>query len=365
MPKFREDISAISPYAVGRPAEDVAREHGIDPASIIKLSANESPDGPFPGVVEAVVETLTGSHRYPDNDFWELSHALADELEVDWTNLIFGNGSTALIADMTNAVAEPGSNMVYGWPSFVMYRFASIWSGVERREVGLAPDFGLDLDAMAEAVDESTRLVLLCNPNNPTGALTPSDDVEAFIDSMPPSTLIVVDEAYFEYVEDPRYRSAIPIAIDHPGVVVVRTFSKIYGLAAHRIGYAVAHSETITELRKAQQPLTVSQPAQAAARATLGQPEELRRRVEANAAARHHLSGVLEERGLAVAESHTNFLYFRFGDDSKDAAEQFTHKGVVLRPMSEGWVRATIGLEDENRRFVQALDELLAERSGY
>lgn len=364
MPQYREEISAIKPYEVGRPIEDVAREYGFDPETIVKLAANESPEGPFPGVVEAALEALIDSNRYPDNDLWDLSNALAEELGVDRANLLFGNGSVALLADITNSVGGPGKNAVYGWPSFVMYRFAAIWSGTDFYEVALNEDFTHDLDAMRDAVNADTRIVFLCNPNNPTGTITPSDDIEAFIESMPPSVLVVVDEAYYEFVSDSRYRTAIPIAMENPQVVVLRTFSKIYGLAAHRVGYAIGRSETLSEIRKAQQPLTVNQVAQAAALASLGQPDEIARRAERNAAARHHLLGVLAERGLPCAESHTNFVFFRLGDDSAAMTEEFTKRGVIIRPMSGGWLRVTVGTEEENHRFVVAMDDILASVPG-
>lgn len=364
MPTYREEIRALRPYEVGRPIEDVAREHGIDPETIIKLAANESPEGPFPGVVEAALEALVDSNRYPDNDLWDLSHALAGELGVDRSNLLFGNGSVALLADITNSVGGPGTNAVYGWPSFVMYRFAAIWSGTDFHEVPLREDFTLDLDAIGDAVDATTRVVFLCNPNNPTGTITPSSEVEAFIQTMPDSVLVVVDEAYHEFVDDERYRTAVPMALENPHVLVLRTFSKIYGLAAHRVGYAIGLPETLSEIRKAQQPLTVNQVAQAAALASLGQPEELERRARRNAAARHHLLGVLAERNLLHAESQANFVFFKLGEDSRAVSEEFTKRGVIIRGMSGGWVRVTIGTEDENQRFVAVLDQLLDRDSG-
>ena len=159
VPKYRDSISALRPYEVGRSIEDVAREHGLDPESIIKLTANESPEGPFPGVIEAAVETLASANRYPDNDLWDLSHALAEELGVEADNLLFGNGSVALLADITNAVGGPGTNVVYGWPSFIMYRFAAIWSGTGYVEVPLDDAFSLDLDAIGAAIDGSTLTV--------------------------------------------------------------------------------------------------------------------------------------------------------------------------------------------------------------
>lgn len=360
MPKYRDDITALTPYQVGRQLEDVAREHGLDPESIIKLTANESPEGPFPGVIEAAVGALARSNRYPDNDLWELGHALAAELGVERSNLLFGNGSVALLADIANALGGADRNIVYGWPSFVMYRFAAIWSGTAFIEVPLGPDLALDLDAMLEAIDDETSVVFLCNPNNPTGTLKPREEVAAFVDAAPDSVLVVVDEAYHEYVEDDRHSTAIPIALDKSNVVVLRTFSKIYGLAAHRLGFAVGRPETLTELRKAQQPLTVNQVAQAAALASLGQPDELRRRVEANAASRHYLLGVMEERGLPHADSHTNFIYFKMpGEDSGATEHEFTRRGVIIRPMSQGWMRVTIGSELENKRFVEVLDEVM------
>lgn len=359
MPRYRDDISALRAYEVGRPIEDVAREHGLDPDSIIKLAANESPEGPFPGVIEAATKALISANRYPDNDLWDLSHALADELGVQRDNLLFGNGSVALLADITNAVGGPGTKSVYGWPSFIMYRFAAIWSGTGYVEVPLNDSFSLDLDAMVAATDEDTSVVMICNPNNPTGTIAPSDDIEAFINGVPESVLVVVDEAYHEFVDDDRYRSAIPTAVARTNVIVLRTFSKIYGLAAQRIGYAVGHPSTLVELRKAQQPLTVNQVGQVAALASLGQPEEIRRRAEANSAARHHLMGVMAERGLPYVESHTNFVFFKPGDDSRHVTEEFTKRGVIIRPMSRGWARVTVGSPDENKMFVAVLDEVL------
>jgi histidinol-phosphate aminotransferase len=359
VPKYRDSISALRPYEVGRPIEDVAREYGLDPESIIKLTANESPEGPFPGVIEAAIETLASANRYPDNDLWDLSHALAEELDVEADNLLFGNGSVALLADITNAVGGPGTNVVYGWPSFIMYRFAAIWSGTGYVEVPLDDAFSLDLDAIGAAIDEDTRVVFICNPNNPTGTITPSVEIEGFIETVPTSILIVVDEAYHEFVDDDRHRTAIPLAIERPNVLVLRTFSKIYGLAAQRVGYAVGHPATLSELRKAQQPLTVNQVGQAAALASLGQPAEIRRRAAANAAARHHLMGVMSERGIPYAVSHTNFIFFKPGTDSLAAVEEFTKRGVIIRPMADGWLRVTVGSSDENRKFVTVLDEVL------
>jgi histidinol-phosphate aminotransferase len=362
MPRVRSDIAAIKPYQVGRQLADVARAHGLDPGEIVKLTANEGPEGPFPGVVDAVTTVLAESNRYPDNACWDLGHSLAEELGVGFENLLFGAGSVALLVELAVAMGGPGTNTVYGWPSFIMYRFASIWAGAERREIPLDESFRLDFPAMRDAMDDATTMVVVCNPNNPTGTIHSGDEVEAFIDSVPADVLVVVDEAYHEFVTDSAYRSAIPLAVERPNVVVLRTFSKIYALAAHRVGYAIAHEDLITELRKAQAPLTVNVVAQTAARASLGQPGELERRRALNEARRHHLVGALRERGIPMAESHTNFIFFELGDVADEIIEAMTMRGVLIRGMSEGWVRVTIGDDDENRRFVRALDEAISER---
>lgn len=360
MPVYRPEIAALSPYEVGRPISEVARDLGLDPGSIIRLTANETPHGPFPGVAEAAARALAGANRYPDNDLWDLSHALAAELGVERGNLLFGNGSVALLVDAVNAVGGPGTNVVYAWPSFVMYRFAAIWAGSDFVELPLDPSHRHDLDSMRDAIDDQTRIVFVCNPNNPTGTIVAHEEIAAFVESVPESALIVIDEAYHDFVADPRYDTAVQLAVTKANVLVLRTFSKIYGLAGQRVGYAVGSGELITGLRKAQQPLTVNSVAQAAALASLGQPAELERRASENAASRHHLLGVFDERGLEHSESHTNFIYFKLpSDDSGVASLEFTRRGVIIRPMSQGWMRVTVGTEAENRRFVEVLDEVI------
>ncbi len=277
---------------------------------------------------------------------------------MDWKNLLFGAGSAALITEIAQTVGGPGTSAIYPWPSFVLYRFAAIWAMMKPVEVPLDHRFGVDLEAILKSIDETTRVIYLCNPNNPTGTLRGGDDVEAFLGEVPDSILVAVDEAYHEFVTDPSHRTMIPLALERPNIVVLRTFSKIYALAGHRVGYAVGTEETLTEIRKAQPPLTVNRLAQVAALATLNQPEELKRRVEANAAARHQILGVLAERGIPHAESHTNFIFFQLGDDSRATVEEFTRRGVIIRPMSRGWVRVTMGSDMENRRFVEVLDEV-------
>jgi histidinol-phosphate aminotransferase len=361
MPRFRPDIASLRPYVPGRAIEEVATEIGIAPGDIVKLASNECPDGPFPGVVEAAMEALAGSNRYPDNDHRELTAALSAWLDVPSGNLWLGNGSVGLISHIALAAGGPGTRAVYAWPSFVMYRIATRWAMSEATEVPLDADHAHDLDRILEAIGEDTTVVYVCNPNNPSATIVSSTAMSGFIEAVPDSVLIVIDEAYHDYVTDPRYASAIPHALGRENVVVLRTFSKVFALAGHRVGYGVAHPATIEEMRKAQPPFTVSDVGQVAATASLRNRDELKRRVEANAAGRHHLQGALAERSLAHTESHTNFVYFELGIPADEAADRFTSHGVIVRPMSGGWLRVTIGNDPENRRFVEALDRVLGD----
>jgi histidinol-phosphate aminotransferase len=361
MPHFRPDLEGLVTYVPGRPIDEVAREIGMDPDDIVKLASNESPEGPFPGVAEAVARVLTGSNRYPDSDVHDLTVAMSDELEVASDQVWFGAGSTGLLGAIALSMGGPGTSAVYGWPSFVMYRIISRWAGTKAVEVPVDSRYVHDLDAMRAAIRDDTSVVYVCNPNNPTGTIVPGDALDDFVRSVPESVLVVVDEAYHHFVSDPLYRSSLGLASELPNVVVLRTFSKVYGLAAHRVGYAVGEADLLRHLRRTQAPFTVSAAAQAAAIASLGDDAELMRRVNANVAGRHHLSGVFSERGLDQADSQTNFVYFRLGDDSDIAASSFLRMGVIVRPLSGGWIRVTIGTPIENERFVSALDGAIAD----
>lgn len=362
MPTFRSDIGSISPYVPGRPIEDVAREIGMDPGKVVKLASNESPDGPFPGVVEAAIETLAESNRYPDNDVHDLALALSQVVGIPTDHLWFGAGSTGLIMSISAAVGGPGTSVVYAWPSFVMYRIVSRIAMTEAIEVPLDTHMAHDLEAMRAAVRENTTLVYVCNPNNPTGTLVDSARVEEFIDSLPESVLVVVDEAYHHYVDDVGYHTLIPFAAERPNVVVLRTFSKVYGLASHRIGVAIGPPVVLTELRKMQAPFSVGQVAQAAARYSLGNDAELARRVAANSIGRQMLFDGFVELGLKVLPSQANFVFARPTEDSNTFAAGLMDQGVIVRPMSNGWIRVTVGNAAENQRMIDALESALSSK---
>lgn len=342
----------------GRPIDEVAREIGMSPAEIIKLASNESPEGPFPGVLDALASALREVNRYPDNDLHDLSQSVAAVHGIAPENLWFGAGSTSLLAAIGEAVGGTGSSAVYAWPSFVMYRIVTRWASMESIEVPLDTSFRHDLEAMAPAVRGDTNLLFVCNPNNPTGTIVPADEIAWLIDTVPESVLVVIDEAYHHFVTDVQYKTSLDHALSRPNVLVLRTFSKVYALAGLRIGYAVGDAGTIMELRKAQPPFTVSEAAQVAAMASLESPGELQRRVSRNAAGRHHIQEAFEGWGIEHSDSQANFVFFRLDQDSAETADRFLTHGVIVRAMG-GWLRVTIGSESENARFLEVLEAIL------
>lgn len=356
MPTYRPDLVEIAPYEPGLPVEEVARRHGLDPESLVKLASNESPYGPFPEAVKAMQVAAADVNRYPDNECFELRGALGLNLGVDPDSVWLGGGSSELLRTMAIAVGGPGTNTVYPWPSFIIYRLGTMWALSERREIPLDPEHRLDLGAMADAVDDHTTLVYLCNPNNPTGTHLPTDDVTAFVDSLPERVTVVVDEAYFEFVTAADYHTLVAAAIARPNLIVTRTFSKVYALASLRVGFAVGDPHTIAQMRRAQAPFTVTQVGQAAAVASLAQPGRVAARVEDNARGRRRLLDGLADRNIAHADSQANFVWYR--SSSPDPGTDYAKSGVILRTFDDDWIRVTVGNDDENTRFLSALDRI-------
>lgn len=339
----------------------MAREYGFDPSEIVKLASNESPLPPVRQAMAAMAEEIGGINRYPDNDCHDLRHALAAHLGVEPDQTWIGGGSSELLRVTATALGGEGTSAVYAWPSFVVYRLSTVLAGATPIEVPLTATHGHDLDAMHAAIDETTTVVYLCNPNNPTGSHLPFESVRRFVDAVPDHVLVLVDEAYHEYVTADDYATAVPLALSRPNVIVTRTFSKVYGLAALRVGYAIAQPETIIELRKAQAPFTVTSVGQVGALASLSADEEIAGRVEENARERSRLEGVFSDLGLEYVPSQANFVYLRLSSSTGATADAFIRHGVILRPFGDGWVRVSVGTAAENDRFLAALD---LERDG-
>ncbi len=357
VPTFRPDLSRIAPYRPGKSAEEVTREFGLE--RVIKLASNESPVPPFPEVQKAIAAAIPGLNRYPDNNRFLLRSALADHLDVPGDHLWFGGGSNELMLMTAIAVGGPGTSAVYAWPSFGLYRIGTLVALATPVEVPLTTDHRHDLDRLLGALRDDTTLVYVCNPNNPTGTHVPAEDVFEFVAAVPERVLVVVDEAYHEYALAADYGTALPLALERPNVLVARTFSKVYGLAGLRCGYMVGSPATFAELRRVQLPFTTNSLAQVAAIEALRHQDRVAERVERNTAGLKQFSEELTARDIPFADSQANFVYIRPADDAAAFKAALLPHGVVVRPFEDGWVRVSVGTDDEIRAFFAALDEVL------
>lgn len=363
-------IRELQPYPPGKPIEEVEREYGV--SGSIKLASNENVLGPSPRAVAALRESAADVHLYPDGGAFYLRRALGEKLDVspDW--LLFGNGSNELIELAARAFAHQGDDAVVAEHAFVIYAMVMQAQGAAVRVVP-ARDYGHDLDAMAAAVSERTRIVFLANPNNPTGTMFGEDEWRRFLAAVPRDVVIVLDEAYAEYVDDPRYPNSLRTLreLDDRPLLVLRTFSKIYGLAGLRIGYAIGRPEVLDPLNRLRAPFNVNLPAQRAALAALGDEEHIERTRAMNRAGMRQLTGGLHRLGLEVVPSCANFVLVRVGRRDGDVAriyEALLRRGVIVRPVGiyqlPHHIRVTIGTERDNERFLSSLAEVLAADEG-
>lgn len=351
-------IRALQPYPPGKPIEEVEREYGV--SNSIKLASNENSLGPSPKAVAALRDAAATVHLYPDGDAYYLRRALAERLGVgaDW--FLFGNGSNELIELAVRSFVHEGDEAVIAEHAFVIYAMAVQAQG-GRTVVVPARDLGHDLDAMAAAVSSRTRMVFLANPNNPTGTMFRRRDWERFLSAVPPEVIVVMDEAYAEYVEDDEYPDSIAsLAADRP-ILVLRTFSKIYGLAGLRIGYGVASPEVLDVMNRLRAPFNVNLMAQRAALAALSDDEHLERTRRMNREGMTQLESGLTSMGIDFVPSSANFILMRVGDVAR-VYEELLRRGVIVRPVGvyglPDHIRVTIGTREENERFLRALREV-------
>ncbi|MGH8787075.1 MAG: histidinol-phosphate transaminase [Cupriavidus necator] len=359
-------VRAISPYVAGKPISEVAREFGLDEAGIVKLASNENPLGMPESARRAVADAVAELGRYPDSNGFALKGALSARFGVpaDWLTL--GNGSNDILELAAHALVEPGQSIVYAEYSFAVYALATQEIGARAIEVP-ARDYGHDLEAMAAAIAPDTRLVFIANPNNPTGTFVPAAQIEAFLQRVPANVVVVLDEAYNEYLDADQQYDSLAWVRRYPNLMVSRTFSKAYGLAGLRIGYAVAQPELSDLLNRIRQPFNVNSVAQAAAIAALGDADFLRRSAELNRAGKHQLTDAFSRLGLEYVPSSGNFVMVRVGDDDGAGARvnlALLKQGVIVRPVGNynlpRWLRVTIGLAEENAAFIAALERALA-----
>jgi histidinol-phosphate aminotransferase len=350
-PRLRGALDGIPTYKPGRPAS------ASGGATSYKLSSNENPYPPLPSVLEVVTAEAARFNRYPDMFATELTSAIAERFDVPVSHVATGTGSVGVLQQVVQSVAAEGDEVVYAWRSFEAYPIVVQISGATSVRVPLTVDERHDLDAMAAAVTDRTRLVLVCSPNNPTGTAVRRGELARFLDRVPSDVLVVIDEAYREFVRDADVPDALDVYRERPNVAVLRTFSKAYGLAGLRVGYAVAHDPVAEALRKTAVPFGVSGVAQAAATASLRAEDELLERVERLVKERSRVHDALREQGWSLATSEANFVWLRLGDHTMDFAVACEAAGVVVRPFAGEGARVTIGESEANDIFLAvALD---------
>jgi histidinol-phosphate aminotransferase len=359
---FRRAIADLVPYEPGKPVEEVQRELGLE--RVVKLASNEGPFPPFPAALEAMERAARDLNRYPDGGAFALRTALAARHGVRFEEIVVGGGADGVIDLLSQATLDPGDEIVCGWPSFPSYVLDALKLGATPVKVPLR-DHAYDLEALLAAITPRTKLVYICHPNNPTGTGNPRTELASFFDRVPDHVLVVLDQAYFEYIDDAEYADGVAeLFAQGRRVVVLRTFSKIYGLAGERVGYGVAPEDVVAATSKVRRAFDVTATAQAGAIASIGDEEELARRRTANARGRAQLEQALRAHGLEPAgPALGNFLYVEVGD-GRAVFEQLLREGVIVRPLA-GFgapeaIRVSVGTEEENAFFAAALGHVLS-----
>jgi len=363
---FRAPVRDLVPYEPGKPVEEVQRELGLD--RVVKLASNEGPFGPFPAALEAIARSAPGLNRYPDGGAYRLRAALAELHDLRFEEVAVGAGSDGLVDGLSQIALDPGDGIVCGWPSFPSY-------AIDARKLGAVPktiplrDDRYDLEAMLDAITPRTKLVYVCHPNNPTGTMNTRAELDAYFERVPDHVVTVLDQAYFEYIDDPDYVDGVEYLKAGRRVVVLRTFSKIYGLAGLRVGYAVGPEAVVTAIGKVRRAFDVNSFAQIAALASLDAPEELARRRAVNADGLVQLERIMREHDLDPPKSVANFLFAEVGDDSRPLFEQLLREGVIVRPTggfgAPGAIRVTVGTPEENEVFGEALGRVSARAASH
>lgn len=346
-------------YEPGKPIEDVARELGLDPASIIKMASNENPLGPSPKAQEAMRQTIADTHIYPDGGGWKLRRAIADKFGLDMGNVILGCGSNEVIEFIGHAFLKPGDNIITAEHAFLVYKLMAKVFGADTIEV---PDPGYvhDLDAMAAAITPQTKEIFIANPNNPTGTLVTQEQIDRFMEKVPPHVVVVFDEAYYEFLDSPP--DTLKYVRQGRNVIVLRTFSKIQGLAGLRIGYGLGPPELIEILQRTRQPFNTNAFAQAAALAGLLDEEHQAKTKAVTDEGRAYLQDQFAAMGLEYVPSYANFVLVKVGDGNA-VFKAMMQKGVIIRAMAAyklpEWVRISIGTPEQNQRCIAVLKQVL------
>jgi histidinol-phosphate aminotransferase len=350
-------IRELEPYVPGKPIEEVERELGL--SGSIKLASNENPLGPSPKAVEAIRSVAAGLHRYPDGASFELRARLAERLGVAGDQIVFGAGADEVLELLAKTFLRPGTEAVFAWPSFAMYPIVVKGMGATPVPVPLTEDLVHDLPALTAAINARTRIVFVCNPNNPTGTSVGAEAFDRFVAGLPEDVILAVDEAYCEFARREDFPDALAWVRRRPGTIVLRTFSKIYGLAGVRVGYGVADAEVAGYLQRARHPFNVNRLAEVAALAALDDTEHAEKTRRSNAEGVAYLSAELAALGIEIWPTDANFVLARGGAGIHEA---LLREGVIVRPLTgfgmPEHVRITVGLPEENERLVKTLKRL-------
>ena len=359
-------LKGLHPYQPGKPVEELQREYGI--SNIIKLASNENPLGPSPLALDAIKQAFDELARYPDGNGFLLKQALSNKLNVSLPQITLGNGSNDILELIARAFATSDNEIIFSQHAFAVYPLVTQAINA-KAVVTAAKNWGHDLEAMANAITDKTRLIFVANPNNPTGTWLGRDELKYFIKGLPGHVIVVVDEAYFEYAIDPRmqaddYPDALQWLSEFPNLIVTRTFSKAYGLAALRVGYSVSHPDIADLLNRVRQPFNVNHLAIVAASAAMDDSQHLNKAIQVNATGMQQLADGFDALGLDYIPSVGNFVSVDVGKDGASVYDALLHEGVIVRPVANyqmpQYLRITVGLAQENERFLQALQKVLA-----
>lgn len=364
--KWKQQIYGMKAYQPGKPMEEVKKEFGLD--EVVKLASNENPYGFSPKVKAFLNNEETNHAIYPDGYAQNLRTAVANHLGVKETQLLFGNGSDDIIAIITRALLYPGVNTVMATPSFSQYSHNAEIEGAEVRKVPLQ-NGKHDLKAMLEAINESTSVVWVCNPNNPTGTIVDHNELETFLKSVPSDVLVVLDEAYFEYVDSPDYKDSIGFINEYSNVIILRTFSKAYGLASFRVGYAIANEEVTAKLDPVRAPFNNTILSHKVAIVALEDQEFIHSCKEKNQNGKKQFVHFCDKHGLHYYPTQTNFILFEVKADSDVVFNEMMKRGFIIRSGNAldapGYIRVTIGTEEQNEKFLSLLEEVLTEQGVF
>lgn len=358
--KARREIFNLKPYIPGKPIAEVKRELGLE--DIIKMASNENPLGPSPQAAAAVSNIINDLHYYPDANCFELKKKLAAIYQLSEKSILIGNGSDELLKLLAETFLQSGDQVIYAQPTFSEYQFVSRIMGADCVEVPLK-NYAHDLAAMLDAISIKTKMIIICNPNNPTGTIATAMQLKEFMEQVPDDVIVVFDEAYMDYVESNEFASGLEFLKEGRNVVVSRTFSKMYGLAALRVGYALTTQPIAQAVERVTEPFNVNTPAQVAALAALDDTEHVRKSRQVNSAGKKYLYGELDRLGLEYVPSEANFILFDTGNSCQGVFKNLLKQGVIVRACdSYGYptfIRVTIGTPEQNQRFIKSLEKVL------